>query len=110
MSHHEEHHEKPKRVYFGIPFYFALSFWLVIFLCLKACDGPKDNGCCKEGKECSEECMKKCEAEGKTGCSEKKEEAGEEKKEGVTEEKKEEPAAKEGEAKAEEKPAGEEKH
>jgi hypothetical protein len=110
MSNHEEHHhETPKRVYFGIPFCFALAFWLIIFLMLKACDGPKDNGCCKEGKECSKECMEKCKAEGKEGCHEKEGEA-EEKKEGLSEEKKEDATAKEGEAKAEEKPAAEEKH
>ena len=50
MSHNEEHHhESPKRVYFGIPFAFAFAFWLIIFLCLKASDGPK-NGCCKKVK------------------------------------------------------------
>ena len=117
MSHQEEHHyESPKKVYFGIPFVFALVFWFIIFLSMKACDGPK-GGCCKEGAECSKECKAKCEAEGKTECSHKegaedavKEEdkketttATEEKKDGAaTEEKVEKPS--------EEKPAAEEKH
>jgi hypothetical protein len=113
MSNHEEHHhESPKRVYFGIPFGFALAFWFIIFLSLKACDGGSRNNCCKDGKECSQECKAKCEAEGKTDCAhnegdvkeEKKEEtspAVEEKKEGAVEEKSEKPS--------EEKPAAEEK-
>jgi hypothetical protein len=102
-SHEEHHHDKPKRVYFGIPFAFAFTFWLVIFLMLKACDGPKDNGCCKEGKECSKECMEKCKAEEKEGCHEK---------EGVSEEKKEDnkEEATEEKSEKEEKSAAEEKH
>ncbi|MBS1647264.1 MAG: hypothetical protein JST67_07980 [Bacteroidetes bacterium] len=60
MSHHEEHHhEEPKKVYFGIPFAFALAFWFITFLCLKACDGHKD--CCKEGEACCKE-NKECKA------------------------------------------------
>jgi hypothetical protein len=63
MSHHEEHpQESPKRVYFGIPIAFALSFWFIVFLSLKACDGP--SGCSKE-ECCSKECMEKCKKEGK---------------------------------------------
>ncbi len=82
MSHNEEHHnESPKKVFFGIPIAFALSFWFVVFLTLKACDGPKD--CCGK-EECTKECMEKCEAEGKEG-EEKSEAAGEEKKEAPTE-------------------------
>jgi hypothetical protein len=115
MSHNEEHHhESPKRVYFGIPFGFALAFWLIIFFSLKACDGNK-NGCCKEGKECSKECMEKCKAEGKEGCLEK-EGAAEEKKDAVSEEKKETEEKKDAateekaEKPSEEKPAAEEKH
>ena len=116
MSNHEEHpHESPKKVYFGIPFGFALTLWLIVFLCLKACDGPKSS-CCKDGSECSKECMAKCEAEGKTECASQKEcakggmkeEKNEEKKEMVKEEVKEEAAA---ESKnTEEKKATEEKH
>ena len=116
MSHNEEHHhESPKKVFFGVPIAFALSFWFIVFLSLKACDGPKD--CCHK-EECSKECMEKCKAEGKecekgktcegmTEGEEKKEAVGEEKKaeteaapateekkEGATEEKKEEGAEK----------------
>jgi hypothetical protein len=108
MSNHEEHHhDKPKRVYFGIPFGFALTFWFIIFLCLKACDGGSKPNCCKEEGECSKECRAKCEAEGKTNCHEK-EGVAEEKKDDVIEEKKEDASPKEGEVKAEEKPANEE--
>ena len=110
MSNHEEnHHNTPKRVYFGIPFYFALTFWFIIFMSLKACDGGSKPNCCKEEGECSKECMEKCKAEGKTECHEK-EAAGEEKKEGVIDEKKDDATDKEGTEKAEEKPAAEEKH
>ena len=116
MSHNEEqHHESPKKVYFGIPFVFALVFWFIIFLSMKACDGPKGN-CCKEGGECSKECKAKCEAEGKTECSHKEGAEGavkEEKKEATTatEEKKEGAATEEKvEKPSEEKPAAEEKH
>ena len=110
MSNHEEHHnEKPKRVYFGIPFAFAFTFWFIVFLCLKSCDGPK-NDCCKDGAACTKECKAKCETEGKTDCVHK-EAAAEEKKEGVSEEKKDAPAAKEATEKEAEKPAAtEEKH
>ena len=100
MSNHEEHHhESPKRVYFGIPFGFALAFWFIIFLSLKACDGGAKKDCCKESGECTKECKAKCEAEGKTDCTHQegntvKEEktettapAAEEKKEGAVEEK-----------------------
>ena len=117
MSHNEEHHhESPKRVYFGIPFGFALAFWFIIFMSMKACDGPK-NGCCKEGKECSKECMEKCKAEGKEGChekegavEEKKDAVSEEKKEAATEEKKDAATEEKTEKPSEEKPAAEEKH
>ena len=116
MSHNEEHHhESPKRVYFGIPFAFAFVFWFIIFLSMKACDGPK-NGCCKEGAECSKECKAKCEAEGKTDCAHKEGAEGavnEDKKETTTatEEKKEGAPTKEKvEKPSEEKPAAEEKH
>ncbi len=69
MSNHEEqHHETPKRVYFGIPFGFALAFWLIMFLSLKACDGGVKKDCCKEDGSCSTECKAKCEAEGKKDC------------------------------------------
>ncbi|HXB40459.1 MAG TPA: hypothetical protein VNZ49_07940 [Bacteroidia bacterium] len=115
MSQDSHHQESPKRVYFGIPIAFALTFWFVVFLCLKACDGPKEQGCCKEGGECTKECMEKCKAEGKEcakACEEKMEgkaeekkaeSAAEEKKESVTEEKKE------GEVKEGEKPTEEKK-
>jgi|GEM_PF-1705757 hypothetical protein len=118
MSHNEEHHhESPKRVYFGIPFAFAFTFWFIIFLCLKTCDGPK-NSCCKDGAECTKECKAKCEAEGKTDCANKEGAEGavkeEDKKETTTatEEKKEGAAATEEKAEkpSEEKPAAEEKH
>ena len=115
MSGHEEHHESPKRVYFGIPIGFALTFWFIIFLCLKACDGPKNYDGCKE--ECSKECMEKCKAEGKEGChekegavEEKKDAVNEEKKEGAVEEKKESATEEKTEKPSEEKPAAEEKH
>lgn len=112
MSNHEEHHhESPKRVYFGIPFGFALAFWFIIFMSLKACDGNK-NGCCKEGAACSKECMEKCKAEGKEGCHEK-EAAAEENKDAVSEEKKETAAELKKDDAAEEKsekPVTEEKH
>ncbi len=109
MSHEEHHQESPKRVYFGIPIAFALSFWFVVFMCLKACDGGSHEKACGEG--CSKECMEHCKAEGKdcvNECKEAKEgekaeSATEEKKEGVAEEKKE------GEAKEAEKPAEEKK-
>jgi len=104
MSHEEHNHESPKRVYFGIPIAFAMAFWLVVFLCLKACDGGHQDECC--GKECSKECMEHCKAEGKDcvkECEAAKED--EENKEGVTEEKKEGSEAKEGD----EKPAEEKK-
>jgi hypothetical protein len=67
MSHDSHDHESPKRVYFGIPIAFALSFWFIVFLSLKACDGPKEHGCCMEGGECNKECMENCKKEGK-GC------------------------------------------
>ena len=118
MSHEEHHKESPKRVYFGIPIVFALTFWFVVFLCLKACDKPKD--CCADGKgcstECTKECMEKCKAEGKecaNACEEKmegKEGEAAEKKEGVAEEKKEGSEAKEGEKPAEEKKEAEGHH
>jgi hypothetical protein len=80
MSHNEEHHqESPKKVFFGVPIAFALSFWFIVFLSLKTCDGGSKNCCHKE--ECSKECMEKCKAEGKEcekKCEEKSE--GEEKK------------------------------
>jgi len=101
MSHDNHNHESPKRVYFGIPIAFAMTFWLIVFLCLKACDGGHRDECC--GEECSKECIEKCEKEGdekKEGVSEEKKEGSEteakeaapaeEKKEGATEEKKEE--------------------
>lgn len=63
MSHEEHHHDQPsKKVYWGIPIGFAFSFWLIVFLSMKACD---TSSCCKNGKECSKECMEKCKAEGK---------------------------------------------
>ena len=103
MSNHEEHHhETPKRVYFGIPFAFAFTFWFIIFLCLKACDGPK-NGCCKDGEKCTTECKAKCEAEGKTDCAHKEGEVKEEKKEGATAEEKTEKPSEEKPAATEEK-------
>src|SRR3954467_13401059 len=79
MSNHEEQpQESPKRVYFGIPIAFALSFWFIGFLSLKACNDHKS--CC-DSKECSKECMEKCKAEGKTwhlkGAEVKKEKEGE---------------------------------
>jgi hypothetical protein len=115
MSDHEEHHqESPKKVYFGVPIAFAISFWFVVFLCLKACDGPKD--CCNK-EQCTKECMEKCKAEGKE-CKEEGEEKaeggkteGEEKKDAVSEEKKESAAEEKkenGEEKKAEEPA--EKH
>jgi len=120
MSHDNHHQESPKRVYFGIPIAFAVAFWLIVFLCLKACDGgSKEHGCCMEGGECTKECMEHSKAEVKEcakACEEKmegekKEAASEEKKEGVTEEKKEgAEAAKEGEKPAEEKKEAEGHH
>ncbi len=115
MSHNEEHHqESPKKVFFGVPVAFALSFWFIVFLSLKACDGGSKDCCHKE--ECSKECMEKCKAEGKDCKKEcvKSEEGtseGEEKKEAVGEEKKTEGAA-EGKEGAEEKKSEEpaEKH
>ena len=68
-DHNDSHQESPKRVYFGIPIAFALVFWFVVFLCLKACDGPKshcgkDAACGTEDcSKCSPECKAKCEAE-----------------------------------------------
>ena len=112
MSHNEEHHhESPKRVYFGIPFAFAFVFWFIIFLSMKACDGPK-GGCCKEGAECSTECKAKCEAEGKTECAHKEGTETEDKKETTTatEEKKDAATEEKAEKPSEEKPATEEKH
>lgn len=88
MSHHEEHpHESPKKVYFGVPIAFALSFWFVVFLCLKACDGPSN--CCDK-ESCSKECMEKCKAEGKE-CKDMKEGAKEEKTEATGPEKQPQP-------------------
>ena len=117
MSHEEHHQESPKRVYFGIPIVFALTFWFVVFLCLKACDGgSREKGCCAEGGECTKECYEKCKAEGKEcakACEEKmegKEGEAAEKKEGVAEEKKEGSEAKEGEKPAEEKKEAEGHH
>jgi hypothetical protein len=110
MSHNEEHHhESPKRVYFGIPFAFAFVFWFIVFLSMKACDGPKEN-CCKESGECTKECKAKCEAEGKTDCAHKEEAVSEEKKETSAEEKKEGATEEKVEKPSEEKPAVEEKH
>ena len=110
MSNHEEHHhESPKRVYFGIPFGFALAFWFIIFLSLKACDGGHKENCCKESGECTKECKAKCEAEGKTDCAHKEGEVKEEKKEeaapAATEEKKEGAKEEKVEKPSEEKPA-----
>jgi len=112
MSNHEEHHhETSKRVYFGIPIAFAFTFWFIIFLCMKTCDGPKQ-ACCKDGEVCTKECKAKCEAEDKTDCAHKEGEVKEEQKEeaaAVTEEKKEDATEKKVEKPMEEKPATEEK-
>lgn len=119
MSHDPHNHESPKRVYFGIPIAFALSFWFIVFLSLKACDGSSEHGCDMKDGKCSKECMENCKKEGKAcakTCEENmegkteegKEAVGEEKKEGTdaaaTEEKKEgAEAIKEAEKPAEEK-------
>lgn len=108
MSHEEHNHESPKRVYFGIPIAFALTFWFVVFLCLKACDGGHEAKCCKDGEGCSKECMEKCKAEGKD-CAKEMSGEGEEKKEAVSEEKKEGSEAKEGAAEEKKEGATEEK-
>lgn len=63
MSHDSHNHESPKRVYFGIPIAFAMAFWFIVFLSLKACDNGHKHGAC--GEECSKECMERCKAEGK---------------------------------------------
>lgn len=73
MAHDNHNHESPKRVYFGIPIAFALSFWFIVFLSLKACDNGHENAC---GEECSKECMEKCKAEGKDCSKECMEEHG----------------------------------
>lgn len=62
MAHDHHPHESPKRVYFGIPIAFALSFWFIVFLSLKACDHGHENAC---DAECSKECVEKCKAGGK---------------------------------------------
>jgi hypothetical protein len=70
MSHEEHHQETPKKVYFGIPFAFAFVFWFIVFLSLKACDGPKDS--CKEGSDCCKEKKECCEGAKKGECKENK--------------------------------------
>lgn len=73
MAHDNHHNESPKRVYFGIPIAFALSFWFIVFLSLKACDRGHENAC---DAECSKECMEKCKAEGKDCSKECSEHSG----------------------------------
>lgn len=76
MAHGNEHHQGPKKVYWGVPISFAIVFWFIVIVTLKACGGG--HHACKE--DCSEECKKEC-VEGKKECAHGEGEMKEEKKE-----------------------------
>jgi hypothetical protein len=70
-DHHDNHHqESPKKVFFGVPIAFAIAFWIVTILCLKACDHPKHH--CGKDSECKMENCDNCSAECKAKCEEDK--------------------------------------
>ncbi len=74
MSGDNHHQESPKKVFFGIPLAFAVCFWFITFISLKACDGPSD--CCGRKNCCSTESCEKCSPECKANCTSDEEKAG----------------------------------